>query len=64
MDDGIGAIVLILTVLALSFFFFIYLIEELYLVFIIITLIMIPILGYACLLTISTKWDKHRAIKD
>jgi len=64
MDDGIKAIILIISVLAISLFFFTYLLEELIAVFFIISIVLIPLLFYTCLLVIAIKWDKYRSTKE
>ena len=64
MEDGIGAIIVIITVLLVSMFFFAYLIVELFLVFLLIAIVLISLLVYTCTLVITTKWDKHRVQKE
>jgi hypothetical protein len=64
MEDGISAIILIITVLLISMFFFAYLIEELFLVFLLIAIVLISLLFYTCTLVITTKMDKYRVQKE
>lgn len=64
MDDGIKGITLIISVLLISLFFFVYLIKELAVVFFLISLVLIPLLGYTFVVLITTKWDNYKAIKD
>jgi hypothetical protein len=64
MEDGIGAIILIISVLLTSMFFFAFLIKGLILVFLIIAIILISLLMYLSTLVITTKWDKHKVQKE
>lgn len=64
MDDGIAAIVLIVTVFFISLFFFVYFFESLIVVFLIISMVLIPLLVYTCLFVIITRWDKHKRMKE
>jgi len=64
MDDGISAIILIISVFLISMFFFAYLFTELFLVFLLIAFVLISLLVYTCTLVITTKWDKHRLQKE
>lgn len=64
MDDGLKGIILILAVLAISLFFFVYVIKELVVVFLLIAMILIPLLGYTCLVVITTKWDNYKVAKE
>ncbi len=64
MDDGVLAIILIISVVILSFFVFTYVFEGLFVVFLIILIVLLPMLAYTCILAITTKWDKHRATKE
>jgi hypothetical protein len=64
MDDGIKSIFLIISVLFISLFFFVYVFRELILVFFLISLTLIPLLVYTCLLVITSKWDTYTLIKD
>jgi hypothetical protein len=64
MDDGIKSIFLIISVLFISLFFFVYVFRELILVFFLISLTLIPLLVYTCLLVITNKWDTYTLIKD
>jgi hypothetical protein len=64
MDDGIGAIILVISVLLISLFFFTYLIEELIVVFLLISITLVPLFAYICLVVIATKWDKYKLMKE
>ena len=64
MDDGIGAIALILSVMFVSLFFFTYLIKELVLVFLVVSIVLIPIYVYTCLIVIAAKGDKNKVTKE
>lgn len=64
MDDGIKSIFLIISVLFISLFFFVYVFRELILVFFLISLTLIPLLVYTCLLVITNKWDTYTLIKE
>jgi len=64
MDDGISAIILIISVLSISLFVFTYLFEELIVVFLLISIVLIPLLVYTCLVVITTKWDRYRATEE
>lgn len=64
MEDGISAIIIIISVFFISMFFFAYLFEELFLVFLLIAIVLISLFVYTCTLVITTKWDKHRLQKD
>jgi uncharacterized SAM-binding protein YcdF (DUF218 family) len=64
MDEGINAIILILVTLAISLFIFIYLFEGLITVFLLISIALIPLLVYTCLLVITTRWNKYRIMKE
>jgi putative effector of murein hydrolase len=64
MDDGIIAIILIISVLSISLFFFAYFFEGLIVVFLLISIVLIPLLIYTCLFVIATKWDRYRRMKE
>jgi len=64
MDDGINAIILIISVLSISLFVFIYLFEGLIVVVLPISIILIFLFVYTCLMVITTKWDKYRRMKE
>lgn len=64
MDDGINAIILIISVILISMFFFVYIFEGLLVVFFIILIVLIPLLVYTCVLVVSTNWDKRKTTKE
>jgi hypothetical protein len=65
MDDGIGAIILIISTLLLSLFIYIYFADKaLFMVFFILSIILIFLLIYTCLCVLAARWDKHRIKKD
>jgi uncharacterized SAM-binding protein YcdF (DUF218 family) len=64
MDQGINAIILILVTLSISLFVFIFLFEGLILVFILISITLIPLLAYTCLVVITTRWTKYTVMKE
>ena len=64
MDDGIIALILIISVLSISLFVFTYLFEGLIVVFLLISIVLISLLVYTCLMVIVTKWDRYRRMKE
>ena len=64
MDDGITAIILIISVFLISFFFFVILIPQLFLVFLLIAIVLLFLLLYTCVLVLTTKVDKNKIQKD
>lgn len=62
MDDGISAIILIISVLLISLFYFTYL--GLILAILLISIVLIFLLVYTCLMVITTKWDRYRRMKE
>ena len=64
MDDGIKTIFLIIAVLLISFFFFVYVIKELSLVFLLIAIVLLTLLTYNCVMMITTRWDYHKTTKE
>jgi hypothetical protein len=58
------SILLIISVLFISLFFFVYIFEYLVLVFFLISLTLIPILVYTCILVLTNNWDTYKAIKE
>jgi len=64
MDDGIKTIFLIIAVLLISFFFFVYVIKELSLVFLLIAIVLLTLLAYNCMMMITTRWDYHTTTKE
>ncbi len=64
MDDGINAVILIISVILISMFFFVYLFDGLLVVFFIILIVLIPLLIYTCVLVVSTNWDKRKTTKE
>jgi len=65
MDDGISAIIIILLTLAISLCIYIYTGDTgLFVVIFLISIILISLLIYTCLIVISTKWDKYKVKKE
>ena len=65
MDEGIIAIILIISVLSISLFVYTYLADEgLIVVILLISIILISLLVYTCLMVIVTKWDRYRRMKE
>ena len=64
MDDGIKAILLIISVLLLSYFFFIMYFEGLHYVFLVILTILSFLLLYTCVMVLVSKLDKHKAVRE
>jgi|WetSurMetagenome_2_1015567.scaffolds.fasta_scaffold08964_3 hypothetical protein len=65
MDDGIIAIILIISVLSISLFIYTYLADEgLFMGILLISIVLIPLLAYECLVVIATKWDKYKEMKE
>jgi|GEM_PF-1341833 len=64
MDDGVLAIILIISVLIASYVVFTMVFEGLFIVFLIIVIVLIPMLVYTSILALSTTWDKHKATKE
>ena len=64
MDDGINAIILIISVLSISIFVFTYLFEGLFVVILPISIVLIFLFVYTCLMVITSKWDKYRRMKE
>lgn len=64
MEDGITAIILIISVFLISFFFFVILTPQLILVFLLIAIVLLFLLSYTCLLVFTTKLDKNKVHKD
>lgn len=63
MDDGLKAILLIISVLLLSYFFFVMYFEGLYYVFLVILTILSFLLLYTCIMVIASKLDKHKVVR-
>ncbi|MFA5101617.1 MAG: hypothetical protein WC525_00535 [Candidatus Thermoplasmatota archaeon] len=64
MDDGIKTILLIIAVLLISLFFFVYVIKELSLVFLLIAIVLLTLLAYNCMMMVTTRWDSHKTTKE
>jgi len=65
MDDGIKAILLLLSVIAITFFVYVYLADKgIRIVIFIILLVLISMLIYTCLVVITTKWDNYKTMKE
>jgi amino acid transporter len=65
MDEGIGAIILLLSVLSLSVFLFVVVGDEaLFAAFLILFILLVFLLVYACVIVLSARWDKYKQKKD
>ena len=65
MDDGIAAIIIIISVLSISLFLYTFFADEgLIVVILIISIVLTSLLVYTCLLVIATKWDRYRRMKE
>lgn len=64
MDDGINAIILIISVILISLLFFVFIFEALLIVFFIILIVLLPLLAYTCILVVSTHLDKRKITKE
>jgi hypothetical protein len=65
MDDGISALILIISVLSISLFVYTYLADEgLFPVILLISIVLISLFVYTSLCVIVTKWDRYRRMKE
>jgi hypothetical protein len=65
MDDGIKAILLLLSVISITLFVYAYLADQgILVVILIILLVLVSMLIYTCLVVITTKWDNYKTMKE